>query len=159
MPAILSVPLLLLGLSGCASPEDTTFGGGGAGLDGDGGGDGGDSGGGVDDGVSPEITAVTAEFYSPPNYDTVIQVYIYWSDAQADIDGGKVVYDIQGSDGEALSGTLDITGTEARLDDDIDGDPVYFWVSGIDTSLTYEVEVTLKDSAGHSSQAASASIQ
>ncbi|MCK6503700.1 hypothetical protein L6R53_09925 [Myxococcota bacterium] len=151
------VPLLALTLSACAPPEDDVFGGGGGGGDG-GSGDGGtdDTGTWVDDGVSPVIDAVTAEFYTPPNYDTVLQVYIWWTDAQGDVDGGKVDYGIQGSDGSNLSGTLDITGTEARLDDDVEGTPVYFWVAGIDTGLSYEVEVELQDAAGNRSQSATA---
>lgn len=158
---LLALPLLVLPLAACTAEDDPVFGGGG------GGGDGGDDDGGsvddtgtwVDDGVSPVISDVTAEFYSPPNYDTVLQVYIWWTDAQGDVDGGKVDYELLGSDGASLSGTLDITGTEARLDDDLDGTPVYFWVAGIDTGLSYEVEVRLQDAAGNSSQAAAASTQ
>jgi hypothetical protein len=168
MPSLIRPPLagaLLVGALlasaplGCVAEDEPNFGGGGGG-----GGDGGDADGGtddtgtwVDDGVSPVIDAVTAEFYNPPNYDTVLQVYVWWTDPQGDVDGGVVEYLIDGSDGSSLSGALDITGTEARLDDDMEGTPVYFWVAGIDTGTAYDVEVLLRDVAGNRSQSASAS--
>lgn len=157
MLALLVVPTLVLGLLGCESSTDPTFGGGGVGNAGDDGGEG--DGGSSLDPAAPTITELTAVFYTPPNFDLVIEVYAHWEDAEEDMWDGKVVYDILASDGEELSGTLDITGEEARLDDDVDGDPVFFWVQGVSSSLTYDVEVTLKDAEGHASQAATTTCQ
>jgi hypothetical protein len=153
--------VLLAGLLlGCEAEPDRPFGGG---VAGDGGGEDsgatGDGGGTVDDGVSPVITSVVAEFYTPPNFETVLQVYIYWTDPQEDIKGGSVIYSIRGSDGASDEGALPIGGSEARMDDTVEGSPVFFWVAGVDTSADYEVDVMLKDMSGNDSQVVSASVQ
>lgn len=156
--------LLLAGLLlACEAEPDPLFGGGGGdgGSSGDGGDTGGaaDGGGIVDDGVSPVITSVEAEFYTPPNFETVLQVYIYWTDAQEDMKGGSVVYTIVGSDGGKDEGMLSIGGSEARMDNTIEGSPIFFWASGVNTSADYEVDVMLKDMAGNDSQVVSATAQ
>ncbi|MCB9780351.1 MAG: hypothetical protein H6742_17435 [Alphaproteobacteria bacterium] len=160
------LPLVILGLA-CTDGSDPTFGSGGSASSTDGGGDE-DSGGGDDggayDGVSPQITSMTAEFYSPPNLARVIEVYVWWEDPQDDVDGGKVVLSVESSSGDSLDTTLAIEGPEARLDDGVDGSPVWFWLSGegggaIDNSQSYELTVKLKDTAGNLSDPASITVE
>lgn len=157
----MTASILLAGLLlACEAEPERPFGGGVAGDGGDeDSGSGGDGGGTVDDGVSPLITSVEADFYTPPNFDTVLQVYIYWSDPQEDIKGGSVIYSITGSDGAKDDGALPIGGSEARMDNTIEGSPVFFWVVGVDTSADYEVDVMLKDMSGNDSQVVSATVQ
>ncbi len=159
----MSLSLALLPfLLACEAEPDRPFGGG---VGGDGGstaadggaGDGGDADGGASDGVSPTILSVEADFYTPPNYDTVLQVYIYWEDPQEDLKGGSVVFSVRGSDGAQEDGVLQIGGSEARMDNLIEGSPIFFWLQGVNTSATYEVDVMLKDMAGNDSQVAKTS--
>lgn len=159
----MTATILLAGLLfACEAEPERPFGGG---VEGDGGGedsgDGGDGGDGgtVDDGMSPTITSVEADFYTPPNFDTVLQVYIYWSDPQEDVKGGSVVYTITGSDGASDDGSLPIGGNEARMDNTIEGSPIFFWVAGVDTGAQYDVDVMLKDMSGNDSQVVSATVQ
>ncbi len=156
----MTATILLAGLLfACEAEPERPFGGGVAGDGGgDDSGDGGD-GGTVDDGMSPMITSVEAEFYTPPNFETVLQVYIYWSDPQEDLKGGSVVYSIKGSDGANDEGALPIGGSDARMDNTIEGSPIFFWVAGVDTSADYEVDVMLKDMSGNDSQVVSATVQ
>lgn len=161
----MSLSFLLLALA-CSTTEDPTFGSGAGGTSSDDGGaeDSGDGGGGEYDGVSPEITEVSAEFYTPPNLPTVVEVYAWWSDPQEDVDGGKVVLSVESSGGDSLNTTLAIDGPEARLDDDLDGSPVWFWLSGegggaIDDTQSYDITIKLKDTAGNTSDPYTVTVQ
>jgi|GEM_PF-3323543 len=155
--------MVLLALAGCSAPGDHPgFSGGGSaavvdgddsGVASDGGGDGGST-----DAAAPVITEVQAAFYSPPNLATVIEAFVYWDDPQGDVDGGKVVISVSASDGTSLDQTLDIDGTYARLDTDRTGSPVTFWLSGVNTGLSYTVDLSLKDAAGHASNSMSATV-
>lgn len=165
------VPLVMSTLLACSGgSDDPNFGGGGGGgSTGDGGSASDDTGGG--DGGSadpdaPSITNVTAEFYTPPQQNTVIEVYVYYDDPQGDVDGGKVQIEVQASGGDAYGDTLNIDGAYARIDDDIEGDPVWFWICGgedcdgpVDTSQSFELTVELRDAAGHWSEPATATAQ
>ncbi|NOY26439.1 MAG: hypothetical protein GXP62_11255 [Oligoflexia bacterium] len=158
MLSLVAVPVLILGLLGCQDSAGPNFGGGGlAAGTGDAGG--GDGGGNNATPSAPVITDLTAEFYTPPNYTMVMQIYAWWTDDEGDILGGKVDYQIDGDNGDSLGGTLEISGKEARLDDDLDGTPVFFWVKGVTSNANYDVEVTLIDAAGHRSVAATTSTQ
>ncbi|RME23832.1 MAG: hypothetical protein D6798_12720 [Deltaproteobacteria bacterium] len=154
---------LALALTACNGGDGSLFGTGGAQTDPPtSGSDTGDTGGGGDP-DAPTITRLTAEFYTPPQLSTVIELYAWYSDPQNDVDGGRVDLTVVASDGSKLSDTVDIDGKYARLDTDLDGDPVWLWVSGtdggaVDTSLSYELTVILEDAAGHRSAPASTSL-
>ncbi len=155
------VPLLAFCLGACAPEDDSPLSGGGS-SSGDGGGSTTDDTGEANP-DAPVITDLTAEFYSPPNLPTVIEIYAYWEDVQGDVDGGSIAVAVEASNGVTLSDNIDIDGKYARLDDSIDGSPVTLWLSGedgdpVDTSLSYEISVQLKDVAGNESAAASTSL-
>ncbi len=165
MPRLALLSLLTATLTACTAEADSPFGNGGSQADpptdGDDTGDTGSTGGGDPDG--PTITNLTAEFYTPPQLSTVIEIYAYYTDPQDDVDGGKLDLTITASDGSKLADTVDIDGKYARLDTDIDGNPVWMWLSGtdggsIDTSLSYDLTVTLEDAAGNRSAPASTSL-
>lgn len=167
MSPVTLIPLVLGALLACTgADDDPTFGGGGSGG---GGGDGGaadDTGGGSVDPDAPVISSIEAEFYNPPQQATVIEVYVHYEDAQPDVDGGKVQIDVATSDGDEYGFEITIDGAEARLDDSIEGSPVWFWLCGgedcdaaVDTSLTYDIAIQLKDAAGNWSEEATATVQ
>lgn len=165
MSALALVPLMLAGLLACTSESDSpNFGGGGNGDSSDD--TGGDDTGGATNPDAPAITSINAEFYNPPQQNTVIEVFVFYDDPQDDVDGGKVTVDVVASGGDEYGDTLDIDGVYARLDDSQEGNPVWFWICGgedcdaaVDTNQTFDLTVQLQDAAGNWGEAVTKSVQ
>ncbi len=155
-PVGLLVALLATGCMKEADPRG--FGGGGTTSGGD---DSGDTG---PVGDAPWIDELSAEFtvYSGRK---VLEVAAYYTDADDDLEGGKVHLDVT-VDGEPWAmDPLPIDGSSARVDSGEDGagPSVRFTLGGqdgasIDTTVTYTLDVTLEDAAGNLSNTASATV-
>lgn len=148
---LLAAGALLLALaSGCAVQDDATFGVGGNPYDV--GGDDDDTGGGDDTGEvdnpdAPVITAFSAEITDYGQTGLVLLLVISFSDANDDVDGGKLnVSVLEEGREEPVSNSVDIGGDYAWIDSDGDINMAF---EDIDTSATYSVTVSVEDQAGN----------
>lgn len=149
---LLGAGALLLALaSGCAPEEDATFGVGGNPYDveddSDDTGEGGDDTGEVENPDAPVITAFTAEIADYGQTGLVLLLTISFSDANDDVDGGKVNVSVlvEGQE-DPIESSLDIGGEFAWIDNEGD---ITIAFDDIDTTATYEVTVSVQDAAGN----------
>ena len=145
-------------LAGCASEEGGTFGSGGSSYDygsDDTATSGGDDTGSESNPDAPVITAMRAGFEDYPNIGFLLEIGISYTDANDDVDGGQLILGFEDeASGDGSEFTTDIGGEFAYIDS---SGEIILAVDGVDSGLDYTVTAVIRDVAGNSSGASSAS--
>ena len=129
-------------LAGCASEEGGTFGSGGSSYDY-----------GSDDTATSGGDDTGFEDY--PNIGFLLEIGISYTDANDDVDGGQLILGFEDeASGDGSEFTTDIGGEFAYIDS---SGEIILAVDGVDSGLDYTVTAVIRDVAGNSSGASSAS--
>lgn len=157
--------------AGCKGVDVPTFKGGGAdgtfeitqGFDTD---TAGDSGTTVVDEDAPVIEDVSVAFEDYPGVGDVIEMQITWSDAQDDMEGGRVFYNVTGDQYDNEPFTLDVVldsdvsgaANEAYIDSDTG--KIILALAGVDTTQTYTfTEILIQDALNNDSATVEATLE
>ena len=100
---------------------------------------------------APVITSADAFFSQVTGVGDVIEIHLFFSDPQDDIDGGEInVSYVSTSDANAM--TVAINGSDAIVEEG----EVTFIFRDVNPAETYEFDLTLVDSAGNASNSVKA---
>ena len=95
---------------------------------------------------APVLSSATAFFSQVTGVGDVIEIHLFFSDPQNDIDGGEInVSYVSSSESNAM--TIAINGTDAIVEEG----EVTFIFRDVNPAETYEFDITLVDFAGNSS--------
>ena len=117
---------------------------------------GGSSGGGIstgdlaaaDNDDAPQISGVDAFFTEYEGQGDIIEVHVYYTDAQDDVEGGNMTLAYSNGETEGTESIdLEETNAAARLEDG----EVTILFSNVDTSLDYQFRLRMRDSEGNQS--------
>lgn len=139
-----------LGPTGSGSTGGNGSGGNGSGGDGSGGGGDVTSGdlAGVENGDAPLILGVDAFFTEYEGQGDLIEVHVYYEDAQDDVEGGSMALSYSNED---TSGTDDISLDASNASANLEDGEVTVLFSNVDTAQDYQFRVRLTDAAGNKS--------
>ena len=102
----------------------------------------------VDNDDAPLIAGVDAFFTEYEGQGDLIEVHVYYSDAQDDVEGGSMALSYSNDDTSGTDEiTLDATNASANLEDG----EVTVLFSNVDTAQDYQFRVRLTDAAGNQS--------
>lgn len=115
------------------------------------------------DEAAPVITDVSLVFDSYPNFGYVVEGRITYADAQDDVEGGHLYYDVTEGTGSPESFSLSVvseanlSGSEQAYIDSNTGEIVFAFLADVD--LDYSVDaIVLQDSANNNSAEESGTV-